>query len=256
MTIKFNWIVFHYDFNKLKELRSDFDSHDVEITFKYTCASIKTFINHNPKLINDIFLWTDDKSLLIKTLKQNNVFIKTDNIFDIKSEIEEDMKNPNPWHVKTSFMLRHMKNDSFFIDNDCICKASIDTLIEKLSNKSIILWEKERQIFNSRPYWGWQMAAKHLNVPFHYWVANEGIIGLTSSSLVSKQIMNKTVIMMNDLYSNIDISSVYPDRHPRLMIASQISLCFVAQDLGLEIIESKEYFDHFYSDKKQCLKYL
>ena len=176
MNIKFNWLVFHYDFDKLKKIRNDFDNHDIEITFKYTCASIKTFISHNPKLINDIFLWTDDKFLLTKILEQNNVYIDNNNIIDIKSEIDEDKKNPYPWHVKSGFLLRHMKNNAFFIDNDCICKANINSLLNKLSDKSIILWEKERQIFNTRPYWGWQMATKYLNRPFEYWIANDGII--------------------------------------------------------------------------------
>ena len=68
--------------------------------------------------------------------------------------------------------------------------------------------------------------------------------------------MKKSMDICCDVYNNIDVSSEYPDRHPRVMISQQMAICFAAQDLSLEIIESKEYFDHYYSDKRKCLNYL
>jgi len=253
--IKFKWLVFHYDFSKLNEIRKDFQNHDSEITFKYACASVKTFIKHNPKRINDIEIWTDDPVFLNKIFMENGVNLG-EKIINIKNEIDTDKKHPYPWKVKSAFLERHFNETSFFIDNDCICKKNVDELVNQLNDSTIILWEFERQITNTRPYWGWQMATEYLKRPFTYWVANDGIIGITKNNLMIHQIMNKSAIMCEDIYNNVNISSKFPDRHPKLMISQQMAMCYAAQDLNLKLIESKEYFDHFYADKKKCLEFL
>lgn len=251
----FHWLVFKYDFKKLDEIRKDFANHDDLITFKYTCASVKTFLRHNPGREKNISIWTDDFFLVQKVFAENG--IKTDKIkiFDISREIELDKQNPYPWYVKSAFLVRHFKENSLFIDNDCICKKNIDSLLSKLDDKKIILWEFERVISNSRPYWGWQMATEHLRRPLSYWIANDGIIGLTKKNL-DQEIMKRSSNMCMDIYHNVDISSRFPDRHPKLMISQQMAMCYAAQDIGLQLVESKEYFDHHYSDKKKCLEYL
>lgn len=252
---KFKWLVFHYDFSKLNEIRKDFQNHDSEITFKYACASVKTFIKHNPKRINDIEIWTDDPIFLNKIFIENGVDLG-EKIINIKNEIDADKKHPYPWKVKSAFLERHFNETSFFVDNDCICKKNVDELVNQLNDSTIILWEFERQITNTRPYWGWQMATEYLKRPFTYWVANDGIIGITKNNLINHQIMNKSAIMCEDIYNNVNISSRFPDRHPKLMISQQMAMCYAAQDLNLRLIESKEYFDHFYADKKKCLEFL
>ncbi len=252
----FHWLIFKYDFKKLQDLRqNDFSNHDDDLTFKYACASVKTFMKHNPDLAKSIHLWVDDVDLLTSVFSKYGVNVDDLNLHDIREEIENDKKHEYPWNVKSAFLVRHFKDNSFFIDNDCICKENISELLNDLDDKKIVLWELERKIENSRPYWGWQMATEYLNKPFHYWVANDGIIGLTKSN-VDKHVMQKSSEMCYDVYKNVDISSRFPDRHPKLMISQQMAMCFAAQDLELQIIESKKYFDHFYSNKNECLRFL
>lgn len=252
----FHWLIFKYDFKKLQDLRrNDFSNHDDDLTFRYACASVKTFINHNPDLTKSIHLWVDDVDLLKTVFSKYGVDVTNLNLHDIREEIELDKKHEYPWHVKSAFLVRHFNENSFFIDNDCICKENLTPLLESLDDKKIVLWELERQISNTRPYWGWQLATEYLKRPFYYWVANDGIIGLTKSNL-DKSIMKNSLEICHDVYKNVDISSRFPDRHPKLMISQQMAVCFAAQDLGLEIVESKKYFDHFYSNKNECLKFL
>ena len=251
----FHWLVFKYDFSKLNEIRKEFSTHDDLITFKYTCASVKTFMVHNRGREKDIFIWTDDVDLVKSTFLENGVSLQDINIVDISGEIEEDKKHPYPWNVKSSFLVRHFNENSLFIDNDCICKRNIDDLLSRLDDSKIALWEFERQISNTRPYWGWQMATQYLGRPFSYWVANDGIIGLTKKN-TDTEIMKKSSDICSDIYDNVDISSKFPDRHPKLMIAQQMAMCYAAQDMGLELIEAKDYFDHYYADKKKCLEFL
>ena len=250
----FHWLIFHYDFNKFKKIRKDFNNHDSTITFDYACASVKTFISKNKHYLDNVHLWTDDVEFLTKTFKKHNVPL-VGHVHDIRNEIEEDKQHPYPWKVKSAFLQRHVLQTSLFIDNDCICKFNIDPLINDLNDSKIILWEFERQITNTRPYWGWQMATEYLKRPFTYWVANDGIIGLTTKNLQSG-IMNNSARICEDVYDNVDISSRFPERHPKLMISQQMAMCYAAQDIGLELIESKQYFDHHYDDKKKCLSYL
>ena len=253
--MKFHWLVFHYDFSKLAKLRDDFKNHDSEITFKYACASIKTFIQHNPERVNDIQVWTDDVALLKSICTKYNVNIE-EKITDIKNEIDEDKRHPYPWKVKSGFLERHFDDTSFFVDNDCICKKSVNSLVDQLNDDSIILWEFEKTINNSRPYWGWQMATEYLKRPFTYWIANDGIIGITKKNLIENQIMSKSAELCEDIYNNVNISLRFPERYPKVMISQQMAMCYAAQDLNLKLVESKEYFDHFYSNKVKCLEFL
>jgi len=253
--MKFNWLIFHYDFNKLSSFRDDFKGHDSNLTFKYACASLKTFAAHNPERTDQINVWTDDPDLMYKILDENNIK-KPKNIFDIKDEINYDKQHHYPWKVKSGFLERHMKDHGFFVDNDCITKKNVDSLVDKLDDDHIVLWEFEKFISNSRPYWGWQMATEYLKRPMTYWIANEGIIGLSKKNLINNQIMSKSSVLCEDIYYNVDVSSRFPDRHPKIMIAQQMAMCFAAQDLNLNLIESKDYFDHFYTDKTKCLEYL
>lgn len=252
--MKFKWLVFHYDFKKLNQIRNEFKDHDATLTFRYACASVKTFLKHNPEFQDDVEIWTDDVDLVSKIFKQHSVPIcKT---YDIKEEIESDKNHPYPWKVKSGFLQRHFLDTSMFIDNDCICKKNISPLLSSLTDNTIILWEFERQITNTRPYWGWQMATEYLKRPFTYWVANDGIIGITRKNLIDNQIMTKSADICEDVYNNVNIASRFPDRHPKLMISQQMAMCYAAQDLKLSLVESKEYFDHFYVDKKKCLEFL
>lgn len=250
---KFHWLIFKYDFEKLSKMRKEFDNHNDDITFRYACASVKTFLANNPTLANNVYLWTDDVALLTKVFNFYNV--KTPNIIDIKDEIEQDKKHPYPWNVKSMFLVRHFGGNSFFVDNDCICKSNVESLVNSINDSSVAFWEFERKITDTRPYWGWQMATEYLKRPFSYWVANDGIIG-TSEATFNKGIMNKSLEICHDLYQNVDISSRFPDRHPKLMISQQMAVCFAAQDLGLNLVESKNFFDHHYINKDICLKYL
>lgn len=252
---KFKWLVFHYDFNKLNDIRKDFLNHNSQITFEYTCASVKAFMKHNPDKVKDIEIWTDDPDFLSHIFATHKVSLP-ENVINIAEEINEDKRHPYPWKVKSAFLERHFNETAFFIDNDCICKQNVDGLVSQLDDSKIILWEFERQITNTRPYWGWQMATEYLKRPFSYWVANDGIIGLTKINLIDHKIMEKSAQICEDVFYNVDISSRFPDRHPKLMIAQQMAMCYAAQDLNLSLIESKQYFDHFYADKKKCLEFL
>ena len=185
----FHWLIFKYDFEKLLKIRKDFDNHNDDITFRYACASVKTFLINNPELFDNICLWTDDPELLIKVFKYYRV--KIPNIIDIKEEIQQDKKHSYPWNVKSMFLVRHFEGNSFFIDNDCICKSNIESLSNSLNDKNVIFWEFERKITDTRPYWGWQMATEYLKRPFDYWVANDGIIGMTEGTI------KKGIIQMN-----------------------------------------------------------
>lgn len=251
--MKFKWLVFHYNFNKLNELRPDFKGHDSIMTFQYACASVKTFLQHNPTRLKQVEIWTDDIELVNETFQRYG--LPACETFDIRNEIQEDKEHSYPWKVKSAFLERHFNDTSFFIDNDCICKKNVDSLISELRDDSIILWEFERQINNTRPYWGWQMATEYLKKPFTYWVANDGIIGLTKKN-IDAGIMSVSAAMCEDVYMNVNIASKFPDRHPKLMISQQMAMCYAAQDMGLRLVQSKDYFDHFYSDKKKCLEFL
>jgi hypothetical protein len=239
---------------KLNSIRPDFKGHTDTSAFTYSCASVKTFLKQNPALANDVVVWTDDTNLLNQIYASNGVSLS--DIRDISSAIQSYKLHPYPWNVKSAFMVDFfsIENDtSMFIDNDCICLASLDPLLQKLTNKSVIFWEKERQIKNSRDYWGWKLSCDHLKRSHEYWIANDGIIGLTKENL---GINNKARQYCLDVYDNVDISKSFPQRHPKLMISQQLGLCFAAQDAGLEIIESNCFFFHFYADKKKCLEYL
>jgi hypothetical protein len=252
--MKFHWLIFKYDISKLQDMRPDYKGHDNTTAFTYACASVKTFLTHNDRF-DDCVIWTDDISLVRDVFSKYNVKCPSD-IREIRADIERYKKHLYPWNVKSEFMVDYFSKEgraSLFVDNDCICKKSVDGLSTQLTDQTVILWEKERQIKNSRDYWGWKLSADHLHKSHEYWVANDGIIGLTKNNLNINNLARKYCL---DLYENVDISKFYPDRHPKLMISQQMAICFAAQDNGLEILESKEYFDHFYSDKSKCIAFL
>ena len=197
--INYVWLVFHYETNKLTNLtgrREDKENSKASTVFKYTTASIKTFIDHNPDKINDIIVYTE----------------------------------------------------------------SVDPLVEKIKDgKSVILWEPEREISNTRPYWGWQKTTNYLDRPSNYWVYNDGIIGINKKQ-INEGIFKKSHDMCLDVWNNVDITDI-PGRPSdyipkRVFIAQQIAICFTCQDENLDLVESRKYFHHFYSNKLECLKYL
>mgnify|MGYP007072006954 CR=1 FL=1 len=262
--INYVWLVFHYETNKLSSLtgrQEDKENSKADIVFKYTTASIKSFIAHNPEKAKDITIFTDDVKLIKENIKK---YINQDiDIKDISEDINKWKNHSYPWNPKASF-LKYLKSEFntsiFFIDNDCICKNSTDDLEYKIkSEECIVLWELERVLTDTRPYWGWQKTAKYLNKPLSYKVFNNGIIGINKKH-IEEGIFDVNYAMCLDIWKNIDLTNI-PGRPndympKKLFISEQISLSFVAQDKSLKIYESKNYFDHHYADKLLCLKYL
>ena len=261
--INYVWLVFHYETNKLTNLtgrREDKENSKASTVFKYTTASIKTFIDHNPDKINDIIVYTDDLDLIEKNIKE--YINKKINLVDIKEKIDIWKKCDYPWYPKTAFLkdIHEINSSILFIDNDCICRESVDPLVEKIKDgKSVILWEPEREISNTRPYWGWQKTTNYLDRPSSYWVYNDGIIGINKKQ-INEGIFKKSHDMCLDVWNNVDITDI-PGRPSdyipkRVFIAQQIAICFTCQDENLDLVESRKYFHHFYSNKLECLKYL
>jgi hypothetical protein len=261
--INYVWLVFHYETNKLANLvgrKDDKENTNANIVFKYTTASIKTFITHNPDKVNDIIIYTDDTELIKHNIDKH--VGKDLNIINVKNKIDVWKKSDYPWYPKTAFLkdIKSLNTSILFIDNDCICRESIDPLVNKIQNDNcVILWEPEREITNTRPYWGWQKATTYLNRPFSYWVYNDGIIGI-NKKYIEKDIFEKSHDMCLDVWNNVDITNIRNRPHDyvpkKVFISQQIAICFACQDEGLELVDSRKYFYHYYSNKLECLKYL
>lgn len=263
--ISYVWLVFHYETEKLSNLTGREDdkiNSNADVVFKYTTASIKTFLANNPEKEQSIKIFTDDVDLIKENINKY-IGSKSITIVDIGDKINKWKVNSYPWYPKTAFLKdikKFVEGSIMFIDNDCICKKSVDELDKLiLGQKSIIFWEPEREITNTRPYWGWQKATRHLNRPFNYWVYNDGIIGVHEKEINSNIFSDSHDICM-DVWENVDIKDIpgRPADYPpeKVFIAQQIAICFAGQDRKLELIESKEYFDHLYSNKMKCLDYL
>lgn len=269
--MKFVWFVFHYDSPRVFNLTGRLDDRDnshADISFKYTTASVKQFLRHNPEFLNDIIIYTDDpdriKNELIihgvaKSSSPGEVDVKIKNI---SSDIEEWKKHDYPWYPKTRFLikLQELNESIFYMDSDCICKKSIAPLIPQIEKgDSVVFWEAERQLPNTRPYWGWQAAADLLGRPYSYWVYNDGIIGLSKKN-ISKGIFEASHDICVKVWEGVDLTKIpgrphdYPPK--KVFISQQLALCFACQDSGLNLLESKDFFYHFYSDKRKCLDFL
>jgi hypothetical protein len=245
--MKIVWLVFEYDRKKLSDVGRGQDMyHDNIEVFKYTTASIKTFLAHNNNLKDSINIFTDNKFLMVDLLKQYDVFYEGLNVYDIKDKIEDWKLHSYPWNPKAAFLkyISEFNDDIFFIDNDCICKNNVDVLIESIkSEDKIYFWEKERKISESREYWGWKAAAKNTGNPEEYYVYNDGIIVL-GKRFIEQGYFDNSYNMMETIWKL------------EVFTATQLATCFVAQQLGLEIGETKDYFDHHYGDKSKCLEFI
>lgn len=239
-------LIFDYDLEKMKNSGRPWANHaykDKDFVFKYSAASIATFLEKNPHLVYEVL--TDDVDLLSKNIDLYKVSTSNLKIIDAKNLIDTWSSH---WYCFWP-LLQSFDHFSRFgervlkLDNDLTCLKPIDDL---LKHEGAIVWKKERLCSSGRDYWGEKFASQRALGTDNFIIYNTGTWGISEKYLHSVP----EILQICEKMISVDISPVsrFPES-PGVVArvystSDQVSNCFFLHKNNIPIKESYEWFDH------------
>jgi hypothetical protein len=245
--MKFIALNYNYDLGKMSDIGRKwafnvYKNHN--FICDYSAASYATFIDKNPNKV--LHLYTDDIDLMKKKLNQYNIDHDRISYIDYSDKLNEYPANlPYSFTVLNDF-INYAKSDTEYtvkLDNDLI-------FIQKLPEfdlNSIFVWRYERNVKNGDVRYGEIKICREVLNYVDFNIYNLGIFGFppTYQNIEAKEILDKMI--------SVDISDVTDTGSKIYHCCEQTANNFIFNKYGYNIITTKEYLNHYFENKGECI---